>query len=67
MRGLAGIGEVVAPGYGGEFASVSRIRSIRMVPATVTEKGCTVWQLDVQTAFIYVGVEEEVWVKMAPG
>ena len=31
------------------------------------EKGWTVWQLDAQTAFLYADVEEEVWVKMAPG
>ena len=38
-----------------------------MVLATAAEKGWTVWQLDAQTAFLYADVEEEVWVKMAPG
>ena len=31
------------------------------------EQGWTVWQLDVQTAFLYADVEEEVWDKMGPG
>ena len=37
-----------------------------MVLATAAEKGWTVWQPDVQTAFLCADVEEEVWVKMAP-
>ena len=52
---------------GGTFAPVCRIQSIRMVLVTAAEKGWTVWKLDVQTAFLYADVEEEVWVKMAPG
>ena len=47
---------------GGTFAPVCRIQSIRMVLVTAAEKGWTVWKLDVQTAFLYADVEEEVWV-----
>ena len=52
---------------GETFDPVCRIQSIRMVLATAAETGWTVWQLDVQTAFLYADIEEEVWVKLAPG
>ena len=35
--------------------------------ATVAKKLWTVWRLDVQTAFLYADVEEEMWGKMSPG
>lgn len=60
-------GQVSGRDCGGTFAPVCRIQSIRMVLATAAEKGWTVWQLDVQTAFLYADVEEDVWVKMVPG
>lgn len=37
-----------------------------MALATAAEKGWTVWEIDVQTSFLYTDVEEEVWVKMIP-
>ena len=60
-------GQVRGRACGGTFAPVCRIQSIRMVLATAVETGWTVWQLDVQTTFLYADEEEEVWVKIAPG
>ena len=59
-------GQVSGRDCGGTFSPVCRIQSIGMVLATAAEKGWTVWQLDVQSAFLYADVDE-VWVKMAPG
>ena len=52
---------------GGTFAPVCRRQSIRMMLAIVAEVDYEVLMLDVQTAFLNADVEEEVYVKMAPG
>lgn len=51
---------------GGTFAPLYRIQSTRMALATGAEKGWTVWELHVQTSFLYADVEEDVWAKMIP-
>ena len=52
---------------GGTFAPVCRLQSIRMVLAIAVELNYEVYMLDVQTVFLNADVEEEVFVKMAPG
>ena len=52
---------------GSTFASVCRLRSIRMVPPIPAEYNPDCWQLDYNTAFLNADVTEEVYVKMAPG
>ena len=52
---------------GGTFKPVSRLQSLRMMLAIADELDCEVLMLDVQIAFLNVSVEEEVYVKMAPG
>ena len=53
--------------YGGTFAPVCRLQSIRMMLAIAAELDYEVLMLDVQTAFLNADIEEEVYVKMAPG
>ena len=48
-------GHVSGRDCGGTFAPFCRIQSIRMVLATAAEVGWTIWQLDVQTAFLLRG------------
>ena len=52
---------------GGTFAPVCRLQSIRMMPAIAAQLGYEVFMLDVQTAFLNVDVEEDVFTKMPPG
>ena len=51
----------------GTYAPVCRLQSIRMVLATAAELNLEVRQLDVKTALLYADIEEEVYVKTAPG
>ena len=44
-----------------------RLQTIRIVLAIVAEYNLECWQLDFNTAFLNADVEEEVYVKMAPG
>ena len=52
---------------GGTYAPVCRLQSIRMVLAIAAELNLDVRQLDVKTAFLYADIDEEVYVKTAPG
>ena len=52
---------------GGTYAPVCRLQSIRMVLAIAAELNLEVRQLDVKTDFLYADIEEEVYVKTAPG
>ena len=52
---------------GGTYAPVCRLQSIRVVLAIAAELNLEVRQLDVKTAFLYTDIEEEVYVKTAPG
>ena len=52
---------------GGTYAPVCRLQSIRIVLAIAAELNLEVRQLDVKTAFLYTDIEEEVYVKTAPG
>ena len=62
------LGWAQVPGIdcGGTFAHVCRLQSIRMVLVIAVELDCEVLMLGTQTAFLNAGVEEEVYVKMAP-
>ena len=64
---VLGWGQVPGIGCGGTFAPVCRLQSIRMVLAVAAEFDFECWQLDNNTAFLNAKVEEEVYVKMAPG
>ena len=66
---LVVLGWAQVPGidYGGTFAPVCRLESIRMMVAIAAELDYEVLMLDVQTAFLNADVEKEVYVKMAPG
>ena len=52
---------------GGTYATVCRLQSIRMVLAIAAELNLEVRQVDVKTAFLYADIEEDVYVKTAPG
>ena len=52
---------------GGTIAPVCRLHSIRMVLAIAADLANEVYVLDVQTTFLNADVEEEGFVKMAPG
>ena len=64
---VLGWGQVQGVDCGGTFAPVCRLQSIRMVLAIAAELDLECWQLDYNTAFLNAKVEEEVYVKMAPG
>ena len=52
---------------GGTFTPVLILQSIRLMLAIAAELDYEVLMLDVQTAFLNADVEEEIYVKMAPG
>ena len=64
---VLGWGQVPGVDYGGTFAPVCRLQSIRMVLAIAAEFDFECWQLDYNTVFLNAKVEEEVYVKRAPG
>ena len=64
---VLGWAQVLGVDCGGTFAPVCRMQSIRMMLAIAAELDYEVLMLDVQTTFLKAGVEEEVYVKMAPG
>ena len=64
---VLGWGQVPRVDCGGTFAPVCRLQSIRMVLAIAVEFDFECWQLDYITNFLNAKVEEEVYVKMAPG
>ncbi|CAN0247142.1 unnamed protein product [Ascophyllum nodosum] len=64
---VLGWGQVPGVDCGGTFAPVCRLQSICMVLAIAAGFDFECWQLDYNTAFLNATVEEEVYVKMAPG
>ena len=66
---LVVLGWAQVPGidYGGTFAPVCRLQIICMTLTIAAELDYKVLMLDVQTVFLNADVEEEVYVKMAPG
>ena len=62
-----GWGQVPGVDGGGTFAPVCRIGIIRMVMAIAAEHNLGILQLDVKTAYLQSPVEEDVYVKPAPG
>ena len=49
------------------FAPVARLESIRMLLAYASNKGFTLFQMDVKSAFLNGFIEEEVYVEQPPG
>ncbi|KAJ3709158.1 hypothetical protein LUZ61_012863 [Rhynchospora tenuis] len=49
------------------FAPVARLESIRMLLAFAANKGFTLFQMDVKSAFLNGWIEEEVFVQQPPG
>ncbi|KAJ3686570.1 hypothetical protein LUZ61_015734 [Rhynchospora tenuis] len=49
------------------FAPVARLESIRMLLAYAANKGFTLFQMDVKSAFLNGWIEEEVFVQQPPG
>ena len=67
-RVVLGWSQVPGIDCGSTFAPVCRLQSIRMVVlAIAAELDYEVYMLDVQTAFLNADVDEEGFVKMAPG
>ena len=64
---VLGWGQVSGVDFGSTFGPVCRLQSICMVLAIAAEFDFECWQLDYNTAFLNATVEEEVYVKMAPG
>nr|GFB23568.1 copia protein [Tanacetum cinerariifolium] len=52
--------------YDEVFASVARIKAIRLFLAYVSFMGFTVYQMDVKSAFLYGTIDEEVYVMQPP-
>nr|GFB88475.1 hypothetical protein [Tanacetum cinerariifolium] len=53
--------------YDEVFAPVARIEAIRLFLAYASFMGFTVYQMDVKSAFLYVTINEEVYVMQPPG
>ncbi|GJY84384.1 putative ribonuclease H-like domain-containing protein [Tanacetum coccineum] len=53
--------------YDEVFAHVARIESIRIFLAFASYMGFIVYQMDVKSAFLYVKIDEEVYVSQPPG
>ncbi|GJQ89446.1 ribonuclease H-like domain-containing protein [Tanacetum coccineum] len=53
--------------YDGVFAPVSRIKEIRLLLAYASFKDFVVYQMDVNSSFLYGKIEEEVYVCQPPG
>ena len=49
--------------YEETFAPIARLEAIRILLAFAASKGFKMYQMDVKSAFIYVYIEEEVYVK----
>ena len=64
---VQGFSQIPGVDRGGTFAPVFRLQSIRMMLAIAVELDYDMHMLDVLTAFLNADVEEDVFVKMAPG
>lgn len=64
---VLGYGQVPGRDYGGTFAPVCRLQSISMVLAIAMEYNLEYWKLDYNAAFLNADVEEDIYVKIAPG
>nr|GEW22370.1 retrovirus-related Pol polyprotein from transposon TNT 1-94 [Tanacetum cinerariifolium] len=53
--------------YDEAFAPVARIEAIRLFLAYVSFIGCTVYQMDVKSSFLYGTIDKEVYVIQPPG
>nr|GEU32017.1 retrovirus-related Pol polyprotein from transposon TNT 1-94 [Tanacetum cinerariifolium] len=49
------------------FAPVARLEAVRLLIAYVAYKSCTLYQMDVKTAFLYGPLKEEVYVNQPDG
>ena len=64
---VQGFSQIPGVDCGGTFAPVCRLQSIRMMLAIAVELEYEVHMLDVRETFLNADVEEDVFVKMAPG
>ena len=64
---VLGWSQVPGIDYGGTFAPVRRLQSIRMVVAIAAELDYEIYMLDVQTTFLDADVEEKAFVKSPLG
>jgi hypothetical protein len=53
--------------YDEVFAPVARLEAVRLLLALATQEGWQVHHMDVKTAFLNGDLQEEVYVKQAPG
>jgi len=53
--------------YNEVFAPVARMDTVRMIIALVAQKGWTIYQLDVKSAFLHGELSEEVYVEQPKG
>nr|GFC55469.1 putative ribonuclease H-like domain-containing protein [Tanacetum cinerariifolium] len=53
--------------YNEVFAPVARIKAIKLFLAYASFMGFTVYQMDVNSAFLYDTIDEEVYVMQPPG
>lgn len=49
------------------FAPVSRLDTIRMIVAVATQRGWTLYQLDVKSALLYGKLTEEIYIEQPKG
>ena len=64
---VQGVSQIFGVDCSGSFAPVCRLQSIRMMLVIAVELDYEVHMLDVQMAFLNADVDEDVFVKMAPG
>jgi len=53
--------------YNKTFAPVARLDTIRTLIALATQKGWSIYQLDVKSAFLNGVLEEEIYIEQPPG
>ena len=64
---VSGWGQVPGKDCGNTYAPVCRLQSVRMLLAIPAEMDWEVVQVDVNSAFLYAFLEEDVHVEAAPG
>jgi hypothetical protein len=62
-----GYSQVEGRDFGETFAPIARLEAIRVLLSFVTSKGFKLYQMDVKSVFLNGVIQEEVFVKQAPG